>query len=78
MENKDLFERMRICNNCAWKYEKDECVGSEDCMNPELTGFKPNWIWELIETDAIAIITDINGNKKDFKHYKFSIEKIKT
>ena len=74
-KDKTLFERMQVCDHCAWKYGGDECVRDGDCDSPILTGFKPDWIWKLIETPVMTTMTDNDGNKKEFKYSKFTIEK---
>lgn len=63
-----------VCNECVWKYGDIECVSGDDRMPPDC--FKSNLIWKLIETPAITKITDIDGNKKDFKYTKFTIKKV--
>jgi len=75
-KDKNKEERELVCNNCAWGYGDDECVSDDNCKSPELTEFKPNWIWKLVETPTKTTIKDINGNEKEFEYTIFSIEKI--
>lgn len=73
-KDKNKEERDLVCNYCVWAYGDNQCVSNENCKSPELTEFKPNWIWKLIKTPAITTIKDINGNVEEFEYTIFDIE----
>lgn len=75
-KDKDIIEMEILCDNCAWAYRDDECVVEGECEGPQLTGFKPNWIWRLIETSTKTNII-VNGNTKEIEYSIFNLKKIK-
>jgi len=74
-KDKDIFDMEFICNQCAWAHGADECVVDGECKSPELTGFKPNWLWKLVETPTKINIKDVYGKTIEFEYTIFSLEK---